>query len=218
MVDLGCGTGLWLALLNEMLPADCEFVGLDMDRDALDIARERSRNWGRRTRFERVDIEADPDAIPAGNLTLAFNIFPYLTDPAKLLSTVARNGGALVVRQYDGGALRFGPMDVGLRSSVESSLRGSVMSSDQFRHYDMDRVLGLLLNSQFSTREIGFELFARAAPFPEDFLAYYEGTLTWMLDLLSENAADSLRSWLADADGSPQGRYFFEVDLIAVLS
>jgi hypothetical protein len=124
----------------------------------------------------------------------------------------------LVVRQYDGGVLRFGPMDTRLRSSIESSLRASIASSRQFRHYDMDCVFTLLSDSQFSKREIGFELFARAAPFPEEFLAYYEGMLAWTLELLSESAAEALRSWLANSDNGSHIRYFFEVDLTAVLS
>jgi SAM-dependent methyltransferase len=216
VIDLGCGTGLWLALLDEVLPADCELVGFDADGEVLDIAR--NRNWTRPMKFERLDIESDSDSIPVSDMTLAFNIFSYLKNPAKLLSTIARNGGTLVVRQYDGGAVRFGPMDIRLRSSIESSLRASVISSDQFSHYDMDRVFKFLLNSQFSRREVGFELFARSFPFPEAFLAYYESMLTWTLDLLSEGSADALRSWLPDSQDGDEGRYFFEVDLVAVLS
>jgi SAM-dependent methyltransferase len=216
IVDLGCGTGLWLTLFDELLPGNCELVGLDTDSEALDIARD--RNWTRPVRFELLDIESELDAIPTSDITLAFNIFPYLKNPAQLLSAISRNGGALVVRQYDGGALRFGPMDGRLRSVVESSLRASVASSDQFRHYDMDRVFKFLSNSRFSKREVGFELFARSFPFPDTFIAYYEGMLTWTLDLLSEGAADALRPWLADHSGEGQGRYFFEVDLVAVLS
>jgi hypothetical protein len=168
--------------------------------------------------FELVDIESSADAIPTSDMTLAFNVFPYLTDPARLLSTVAGRAGVLVVRQYDGAALRFGPMETRLRSSIESSLLASVGSSKQFRHYDMDRVLGLLSASPFSKRQFGFELFARVSPFPEEFLAYYEGMLAWTLDLLSEDAADALASWLADPHAPGGTRYFFEVDLAAVLS
>jgi SAM-dependent methyltransferase len=215
VVDLGCGTGLWLALLDEILPARCELVGFDVDRDALDVATERSQHWQRATAFEHVDIEADADTIPTSDVTLAFNVFSYLRDPAKLLSTLARRGGVLVVRQYDGAALRFGPMETRLRGSIESSLRASVASSAQFKHYDMDSLYEVLSASSFSKHEFGFELFARTSPFPAEFLAYYQGMLTWTLDLLSEDAADALASWLADATGE---RYFFEVDLTAVLS
>jgi SAM-dependent methyltransferase len=215
IVDLGCGTGLWLELLDEVLPKRCEFVGLDADAEALAIAAERARSWSRTIRFDQIDIETEPQAIPTSDITLAFNIFPYLDDPADLLSTMARSGGTLAVRQYDGGALRFGPMSNTLRSVIESSLRASAGTSDQFRHYDMDRVAQLIASSEFSWRELSFELFSRTEPFTRDLLAYYTETLNWMLNLLSDHAADALRSWLA---GPHHGRYIFEVDLVAVLS
>jgi trans-aconitate methyltransferase len=216
VTDLGCGAGLWLGLLDEILPAGCELVGLDSDRDLLEVAS--SREWSRPMRFEQLDLEAEPEAIPESDMALAFNVFQYLKDPAGLLSSVASNVDTLVVRQYDGGALRFGPMENRLRSVIEASLRASVASSDQFRHYDMDHVFALVANSPFSRREVGFELFARASPFAEDFRPYYEAMLGWTLSLLSDPAAEALGPWLADRDGENPERYFFEVDLTAVLS
>jgi len=150
-------------------------------------------------------------------MTLAFNIFPYLAQPDELLSTLASRGCVLAVRQYDGAALRFGPIDTRLRSLIEASLRASAASSDQFKHYDMDRVLGLLSSSAFSAKKFGFELFARMSPFTDDFIPYYEGMFTWTLELLSDDAAEKLAAWLA-TDPPGGTRYFFEVDLTAVLS
>ena len=218
VVDLGCGPGWWLELLHEVLPAACELVGVDADYDALALARERSAGWRRRVTLEHLDLDSDREAIPAGDMTLAFNVFSYLKDPAGLMSAVAGKGGALAIRQYDGGALRFGPIEPRLRSAIEASLRASVSPSDQFRHYDMDHVFGLLETAPFTKRKVDFELYSRTAPFPEDFVPYYERMLAWTLDLLSEDAAKSLRSWLADGRSASCGRYFFEVDLTAVLS
>jgi SAM-dependent methyltransferase len=218
VVDLGCGTGLWLELLDEVLPAECELVGVDTDVVALKVAEERSRNWRQRARFEQVDFDAEPEAIPAGDMILAFNIFPYVADPARLLKTVAGRGGALAVRQYDGAALRFGPMEGRLRALIENSLRASVSSSQQFRHYDMDRVFAFLASSPFSRRRVEFELFARVTPYPEEFLAYYEGMMRWTMELLSEDAAEALQGWLTDPVFESAERYFFEVDLTAVVS
>jgi ubiquinone/menaquinone biosynthesis C-methylase UbiE len=78
IVDLGCATGLWLGLLNEVLPADCEFIGIDGDEQALDSALQRAESWQRQFSFLKLDLEADAADIPAADLTLAFNIFSYI--------------------------------------------------------------------------------------------------------------------------------------------
>jgi SAM-dependent methyltransferase len=215
IVDLGCGPGLWLALMNETLPADCEFIGVDSDPDALTLAEARSHSWQRASRFECIDIDLDPASVPAGDLVLAFNIFPYLSDPSPIIQRVAAGRQTLAIRQYDGAALRFGPMDAELRGAIEASLSVAAIGSEQFRHYDMDRTFELISSAPFPSREIAFELFARTSPFPTEFRFYYEGMLSWTSDLLSENAADGLQAWVDEAD---ERRYFFEVDLTAILS
>jgi SAM-dependent methyltransferase len=216
VVDLGCGTGLWLSLFHELLPPDCEFIGLDSDSDSLLRAQERAHGWNRRTRFDQIDLGVEADAVPEGDVTLSFNIFPYLADPGVLLSRLARRGGTVAVRQYDGGALRFGPMDTEVRALVESSLRASVFGSEEFRHYDLDRVVELLSSAPFHRSEITFELFTRTAPFPQEFLAYYQGTLDWTMELVSEDARRALMAWLKEVQS--HSCYFFEVDLTAILS
>lgn len=217
IVDIGCGPGLWLELFNDLLPDTCEFVGIDGDELALDAARERASRWSRRVKFVHLDFETDSHRIPPADLTLAFNVFPYVSNlPAFLEMLAARTPrGRLAVRQYDGGAMRFGPIETAERIEVETSLHASVGGSDMFRHYDMDRVFEAVFGSPFENRDISFELFQRIAPYPEDFLEYYKGTLTWTRGLVSERAAELLDRWTAS---SRTADYFLGVDLVAVLS
>jgi SAM-dependent methyltransferase len=174
VVDLGCATGLWLDLLDPLLPPACEFVGFDSDPKSLTLAEERSTKWSRNATFEVCDIDANIESIPTADLTLVFNVIPYLQDPAKLFASLAerRERGAVAVRQYDGAALRFGPMETEVRALIEASLRSSVGASSQFRHYDLDDVFSLLQECRLTRRKIAFELFERTTPFPDDFVAY----------------------------------------------
>lgn len=217
LVDLGCGVGLWLELLNDLLPNDCEFIGIDVDDHVLDQAAARAQDWGRSTVFKRVDLNREIDSIPAADTTLAFNVFSFVDDPAKLVESIAMKGSSLAVRQYDGAALRFGPMGIDLRSSIESSLRASFASRNEPRHYDLDRLMQSLAVSQFAKKEMLFELFARTAPFQDDFRPYYDGFMSWTLNRMSDGVGNAFRLWL-DAEEDSAGRYFFEVDLVAVLS
>ena len=42
LVDLGCATGLWLDLINDFLPSECELIGIDNNPEALALAQERN--------------------------------------------------------------------------------------------------------------------------------------------------------------------------------
>lgn len=221
VVDLGCASGLWLDIFDTVLPPGCEFVGLDSDAAALEVASRRAAGWSRPATFELTDVTTDPASIPASDLTLIFNVLPFVEDAATLLARLSERSepGVVAVRQYDGDSLRFGPMNPYARALLEGSLRDAVGASEQFRHYDMDRVFSAIHDAPFGRHDIEFELFQRVAPFPSDFIDYFEQTIEWTLLHLSNDAAEVLKAWRGeylDAPSNPS--YLFEVDLTAVLS
>ena len=55
------------------------------------------------------------------------------------------------------------------------------------------------------------------SPFDENFIPYYQGTLIWTIQHLSEVSANNLKKWM-EADALMKNRYFYEVDLVALLS
>lgn len=219
LIDLGCASGLWLELLNQILPAECEFIGIDSDHESLDMAIQRSKSWKRKVSFMQLDIEEEVSKIPTSDLTLAFNIFPYIKNLDAFINALANRTprGILAVRQYDGASIRFGPMPTSERQRIESDLRVALENSQKFRHYDLDRTFTALKNSAFKQAEYKFELFERSSPFREDFIPYYKGMLSWTCQHLSEISATFLNKWM-DEDPLMQNRYFYEVDLVALLS
>lgn len=219
VVDLGCATGLWLELLNDVLPTECEFIGIDGDEHALEVATERSASWERKASFLKLDLETEAAHIPAADLTLAFNVFSYVEDLGSFLACLSRRSprGCLAVRQYDGASIRFGPMPTVDRQRFEATLRLATERSVRFKHYDLDRAFELLHQSPYDQGKYEFELFARSSPFSDTFLDYYQGTLEWTRDLLSPGSAESMDAWMSSGEAEPN-RYFFEVDLVALLS
>lgn len=219
IVDLGCASGLWLELLNEILPVECEFIGIDSDNESLQIAIQRSKSWRRKISFMQLDIEKEASKIPASDITLAFNIFPYINDIDAFIDALASRTprGILAVRQYDGASIRFGPMPTSERQKLESDLRVATENSQKFRHYDLDRTFTALRNSTYIEKNYYFELFERSSPFNDDFIPYYKGTLDWTCQFLSEASAEFLKKWM-DEDPHMLNRYFYEVDLVALLS
>ena len=219
IVDLGCATGLWLNILNEIISPDCEFIGIDSDLESLEVAIARSKTWSRKTSFMKLDIEKEVELIPSADLILAFNIFPYINDLDTFLYKLAAKTprGTLAVRQYDGASIRFGPMPTSIRQKIEQDLQVATGNSEKFRHYDMDRTFTALQNSAYDNIKYNFELFERTSPFEQEFIPYYEGTMSWTCQHISDFAADFLRQWMND-DKYLKNRYFFEVDLVALLS
>ena len=219
IVDLGCATGLWLELLNNILPVDCEFIGIDSDEESLSLAAQKSKFWNRKVTFLQLDLERDVLKVPPSDITLAFNIFPYIENLDSFIESLRERSphGVLAVRQYDGASIRFGPMDTSIRQKMELDLRIATENSSKFHHYDMDRTFTALQKSKYQTREYNFELFERVSPFDSDFIPYYQGTLLWTCEHLSEVSANNLREWMNE-DPLLKNRYFYEVDLVALLS
>lgn len=218
IVDLGCATGLWLDLLNTIFPDYCEFIGIDSDRDSLAFAESRSKSWSRKTSFIQLDLNKEVDKIPTADVTLAFNIFPYIDNIDTLLFALSarKPRGLLAVRQYDGASIRFGPMPTDKRQNLETSLRIATDNSSRFRHYDMDRAYMAIRTAPYKKCDCYFELFERTYPFTEDFIPYYEEMLRWTCDHVSDSLSSYLSEWLEDSD--IKHRYFYEVDLCALLS
>jgi len=219
IVDLGCASGLWFEILDQFLPTECEFIGIDSDEELLDIAVQRSDSWQRKVSFLKIDLEHEASLIPPCDLTLAFNIFPYIRNLDSFINALSRRipRGTLAVRQYDGASIRFGPMPTSKRQEIEVDLRVATGSSQRFRHYDLDRTFNVLRHSLYKQCSYEFELFERSSPFPIDFLPYFKETILWTCQFLSERTADYLRDWI-DEDPFMLNRYIYEVDLVALLS
>lgn len=224
IVDLGCGTGLWLDLLAANAPIECELIGLDTDEAALEIARMRAQKWQQPHRFNRLDFEAQVDELPRADAFLAFNVFPYVAHPQALLDQLKEKvnaGGCVVVRQYDGAMLRMGPMNEEDRTLIDTSLKTSMLGSQQFKHFDLDRVFASIAASTFAVKTFDFEVFNRTTPYSADFLNYLSNTIEWTRQYLSDDAKNRLDWWLNErkiVSESPCPSYFVEVDMVAWLS
>lgn len=214
LVDLGCATGLWLDLLDQFLPSECEFIGIDNDPEALDYARRRARQWSRPSAFIQSDIASEPQSIPCdADVLLAFNILSYLPDTPALLKHLAQRSATyrLIVRQYDGGTIRIGPLSADDRFAIDSSLRASLEASSEFSYYGMDDIHRVLLASALAVETLEFELTQRHTPFPPEFRDYFASTIGWMMSHLSDNGRDRLSQALG------RSLYFAELDLVAVM-
>ncbi|MDR1718067.1 MAG: hypothetical protein LBS20_19695 [Prevotella sp.] len=151
-----------------------EFIGIDSDEELLNMAIQRSNSWQRKVSFLIMDLELDASRISPGNLTLAFNIFPYIENLDLFIKTLSQRTprGTLAVRQYDGASIRFGPMPSSKRQAIETKLRIATESSKRFNHYDLDRTYSIFRKSPYQQGFYEFELFERSSPFSDEKLYF----------------------------------------------
>lgn len=181
-----------------------------------------SQTWTRKSSFHCDNFE-EIDHLPNADVFMMFNIFPYIKTPnifIEGLRSKLNSHGILAIRQYDGAALRFGPIDHKKRLIIDNALYSGVGSSEQFRHYDMDRIFELINMSSFVKKNTDFELYKRMSPFDQNFINYYKNTIEWTMRHVSENAKQILDDWYQQyvLNHKKNDAYFFEVDLTAILS
>ncbi|QAZ67189.1 class I SAM-dependent methyltransferase [Solidesulfovibrio carbinolicus] len=222
IVDLGCGTGLWLNILDKIASANCHFIGIDGDTAAISKAKEISQNWKRSHEFIQSDIESSSN-IPCADMFLVFNMFSYVNDSLNFLNSLHKKlnkNGCVVIRQYDEGTMRFGPMDNKERFEIEMSLFTALSDSNMFRHYDIDRTIQAISASDFTQKDIEFDVFEKRSPYTNSFKHYLDETINWNAQFLSETARNLLIKWQEKyvATPNPEQSYFVEVDLVATLS
>lgn len=224
VLDLGCGGGHWLEVFHETLPPWCTFTGVDIDAESLLSAERRSRSWGRSTTFISADLNDPGWQIPPADLTLLFNMSGFIDDFGGLLSRLSsRPGprGTIAIRQYDGAMMRFGPLEQPERTVIETALLAATYRSRQFRHYDTDRVLREVHQSQFMESSVRYEVLHRSAPFDEDFRTYFDETLLWTRAHVSDRAKrilDRFRSIIGPGGDLENAAYVVQVDLSIGLS
>jgi ubiquinone/menaquinone biosynthesis C-methylase UbiE len=110
-LDVGCGDGQMTIAMARAAGPSGRAVGVDVDGDALDLARDAAARAGVAATFERADA-ARP--IASGTFDLAYSrlLLSHLVDPAavvRAMRTEVRPGGTVAVEDLFVGTLRSEP-------------------------------------------------------------------------------------------------------------
>lgn len=219
IVDIGCGTGLWLSIFNDILPNDCKFIGVDLDETSLNEAKKRAENWERECEWINLDINKNPDKIPSADLALVFNFSSYIENLEVFFSNISSKRGfkKIALRQFAGDEIKFGPLTINEQTSISLSLKDSIGKSQQIRYFDMDRLIKL---ASKSGREIAFrefELFQEFSPFNNTAWPYIRGTVEWTSERMPKDEKKLVNEWLDKAIAQEESLYFYSLDWTALL-
>lgn len=219
IIDIGCGPGLWMELVDKFLTKECTLIGVDSDNNAISAAKERLKNSNATIDFINCNVEEYVANLPNADVILLFNMFCYIANPDFFLSRLRSKlnvGGKIIIRQYDGSNIRIGPMEEKIRKLIDVSLFSSISLSNQFRHYDLDRVFGVIEDSSFPNKRVEMEVFFKKTPYTNEVKLYLEEHIKWTMEYISENAKLKLNEWFVKQFHKTS--YCTEVDLVAILS
>jgi SAM-dependent methyltransferase len=110
-LDLGCGDGQVTVELARRVGPGGHAVGMDIDEDALAIARRAAQEAGLRAEFVRADVTEPPDE-GAFDLSYARLLLHHLPDPVgalRAMRSAVRPGGWVAVEDLFTGTLRSEP-------------------------------------------------------------------------------------------------------------
>lgn len=219
IVDIGCGTGLWLSVFNEVLPKDCKFIGVDFDEDSLKEAESRAKDWNRDCEWISTDINKDAEKIPKADLALIFNFSSYIDDLDYILSLLSKERGfkEIALRQFAGDEIKFGPFAPAIHTLIDQSIKNSIGGSKQIRYFDMDRLISAANSSKRVVTFNDFELFKAFSPFDDNVFPYIKATAEWTLERASNNEKLYIQNWLKQANNKESALYFFSLDWTALL-
>lgn len=219
IVDIGCGTGLWLNIFNEVLPKDCKFIGVDFDINSLKEAESRAKDWNRDCEWISLNVNKDAEKIPKADLALIFNFSSYIEDLDSFLAILSKERGfkEIALRQFAGDEIKFGPFAPTIHTQIDQSIKNSIGSSRQIRYFDMDRLISAANSSKRTVTLNNFELFKAFSPFDNNTFPYIKETAEWTLDRVSNNEKPYIQNWLKKANDKETSLYFFSLDWTALL-
>jgi ubiquinone/menaquinone biosynthesis C-methylase UbiE len=122
VLDLGCGRGDVSLLVAELVGSQGCVVGVDRDRDALKLARQRAEDAGRSTiEFIQGDLETFDPGAQLFDAATTRRTLVYLRDPAAVLrrvSTMLKPGAIVAIQEHDGSQVPLGSDQVELQRRV----------------------------------------------------------------------------------------------------
>lgn len=209
VLDLGCGPGLWTPIFAEKVKPSGKVIGIDISGDLLDYARENLKNTPLKDiiEFRQADLNDIPFEDNEFDVVFFGNCFAYVKDHSKVLEElkrVAKEGGRVVAKDFDGAIIIFHPIAPHLQLKVLTANSKGLEENPPnppFDNYAGRKMHGFFLHAGFKNITTKTYAIQKVPPLTPEAIRYITGNAEWYAKIgapyLSE---EDLREWQAYFD------------------
>lgn len=157
VLDLGCGPGLWTSLLAEKVNSKGRVVGLDVDTDFINYAKNNLavNDLNEVIDFHQGNFYSVPFEDDTFDLVFLGNCFAYVTDHQKVLEEqkrITKRNGRVAVKDFDGSVIVVNPINPELTLKVLAATAQSLKDNPlnpPFDNFSGRKLQGVMLNAGF---------------------------------------------------------------------
>jgi ubiquinone/menaquinone biosynthesis C-methylase UbiE len=187
VLDSACGPGLWVELFAERVGPTGRVVGLDFSADLIAYAQEHLREHcdGRITDLILGDFASLPFNDDLFELVFLGNCFCYFSDIRGILDEhrrVARSGGRVVSKEFDGGSVIFHPVDPTLTLKVVTGAAQALeadATGDKFDNFVGRKMHGVFRSAGFKDVVTRTYAIQKVSPLSEATKRYVSANADW---------------------------------------
>ena len=209
VLDLGCGPGLWTPLLAEKVKPNGRVIGLDFSPDLINYAVENLEKGPLKDiiEYRRADFYDIPFEDGTFDLVFFGNCFAYVTDAPKVLAEqkrVAKKGGRVAAKDFDGAIIVFHPIEPQLSARVLAATAQGLKENPPeplFDNYVGRKLHGLFLQAGLKDVSTTSYAIQKLSPLTPEAKRYITGNAEWYLNSGSPFlSAKDVQQWRAHFD------------------
>lgn len=203
VLDLGCGPGLWTAMLADKVKPDGKVIGLDFDPSLVKFAQEKiSIEYKDIIEFKEADFHKIPFDANKFDFVFFGNCFAYVTEIEKVIEEmkrVTKEGGKVAAKDFDGAVFIVHPIEPHLTMKILSAAAQSMQETPPDPYFDnfVGRKLhGLFLKAEFRNISTTSHIIQKLSPLIPEAKRYITGNAEWHAKIGSAYLSeDDIQKW-----------------------
>ncbi len=205
VLDLGCGPGLWTALMAEKVKPNGKVIGVDFSPDLINYAIESMEKdpLSDIIEFHKADFYNIPFNDNMFDLVFFGNCFAYVTGHNKIIEEMKRvakkEDGRVVAKDFDGGLFIVHPIDPHLTLKVMTATAQALKENpieSFFDNFVGRKMHGIFVKSGFKDVSTTSYAIQKYQPLTPEIKRYIAGNAEWLAKTCSSYLPEEdLQEW-----------------------